>query len=224
MRYAELQRFRENLDWLGGIFVYLPRGSMLKVKAKQRKRAIRLSGMGKTLVPDLFQSSYPLPDLPALDMKLRRLSKKILEGSPINNKTFRKTWESWLVFYYPDKALQTALSQRHTTTTQYEHHLNMPFEEEDLTKQLRETSLMTIEMTFSVKFSDMEMEDLLSMCVEEFQKRIREISNKQRDAMKSSGFKNRAIGTGELDGYLDNGYELVSFYPKRDKAIVRIHA
>ncbi len=31
---------------------------------------------------------------PALDMKLRRLSKRILEGNPINNKTFRKTWES----------------------------------------------------------------------------------------------------------------------------------
>ena len=72
-RYAELQRFRENPDWLDGKFVYLSRGSMLKVKAKQRKRAIRLSDMGKTLVPDLFQSSFPLPELPALDMKLRRL-------------------------------------------------------------------------------------------------------------------------------------------------------
>ena len=92
MSYAELQRFRENPDWLDGKFVHLPRGSMLKVKAKQRERAIRLSDMGKTLVPDLFQSSYPLPELPAFDMKLRRLSKRILEGSPVNNKTFRKTW------------------------------------------------------------------------------------------------------------------------------------
>ena len=71
---------------------------------------------------------HPLPDLPALDMKLRRLSKRILEGVAINNKSFRKTWESWLVFYYPDKALQIALSQGHTTTTQYEHYLNIPFE------------------------------------------------------------------------------------------------
>ncbi len=131
MRYAELQRFRENPDWLDGKFVYLPRGSMLKVKAKQRERAIRLSDMGKTLIQDLFLAPHPLPELPALDMKLRRLSKKILEGSPINNKTFRKTWESWLVFYYPDKALQIALSQGHTTTTQYEHYLNIPFEDDD---------------------------------------------------------------------------------------------
>ena len=121
MRYAELCRFRENPDRLDGKFVYLPRGSMLKVKAKQRERAIRLSYMGKTLVPELFQASYRLPELPAPDMKMRRLSKRILEGSPANNKTFRKTWESWLVFYYPDKALQIALSQGHTTVTQYEH-------------------------------------------------------------------------------------------------------
>ena len=131
MRYAELQRFRENPEWLDGKFIYLPRGSMLKVKAKQKERAIRLSDMGKTLIKDLFQTPYPMPALPAFDMKLRRLSKRALEGPPINNKTFRKTWESWLVFYYPDKALQIALSQGHTTTTQYEHYLNIPFDEDD---------------------------------------------------------------------------------------------
>ena len=131
MRYAELQRFRMNPDWLDGKFIYLPRGSMLKVKAKQKERAIRLSDMGKTLITDFFQSSLPLPDLPAFDMKVMRLSRKVLEGNPVNNKTFRKTWESWLVFYYPDKSLQIALSQGHTTVTQYEHYLNMPFDEED---------------------------------------------------------------------------------------------
>ena len=111
MRYAELQRLRKHPEWLDGKFVYLPRGSMLKVEAKQRERAIRLSDMGKTLLPDLFQVPYPLPELPALDIKLRRLSIRILDGNPVNNKTFRKTWESWLVFYYSDKALQIALSQ-----------------------------------------------------------------------------------------------------------------
>ncbi len=131
MRYAELQRFRENPDWLDGRFVHLPRGSMMKVKAKQKERAIRLSDIGKTLISDLFQAPHPLPELPAFDMKLRRISKRILEGTPVNNKTFRKTWESWLVFYYPDKSLQIALSQGHTTVTQYEHYVNIPFEEED---------------------------------------------------------------------------------------------
>ena len=61
---------------------------MLKVKAKQRERAIRLSNMGKTLIADLFQSPLPLPDLPAFDMKLMQLYRKTLEGNPVNNKTF----------------------------------------------------------------------------------------------------------------------------------------
>ena len=78
MRSAELQRFRENPDWLDGIFIYLPRGSMMKVKAKQKERAIRLSDIAKTLISDIFQASHPLPELPAFDTKLRRLSKRIL--------------------------------------------------------------------------------------------------------------------------------------------------
>ena len=62
----------------------------------------------------------------------------------------------------------------------------------------------------------------VAMDTEDFQARIREISDKQRESMKSNGFKNRTISTKELDDYLDSGYELVSFYPKGDKAIVRI--
>jgi integrase len=122
MRYAELQRLRENPDWLDGKFIFLPRGSMLKVKAKQSKRTIGSSDVWKTLMPDLFQCPRPLPELSALDMELRRLSKRILERAPVNNETFRKTLESWLVFYYPDKSLQIALSQGHTTTTRYKHY------------------------------------------------------------------------------------------------------
>ncbi|MEM0135317.1 MAG: hypothetical protein QXU18_08860 [Thermoplasmatales archaeon] len=96
--------------------------------------------------------------------------------------------------------------------------------EDDLAKQLRKTSLMTIEMALGIKFSDREREELIAMNNEDFQKRIRDISDKQRESMKSNGFKNRTISTRELDEYLDKGYELVSFYPKGDKAIVRIHA
>ncbi|MHB1813012.1 MAG: hypothetical protein ACYCPR_11495 [Thermoplasmataceae archaeon] len=96
------------------------------MKAKQRERAVRLSDMGKTLIQDLFLASHPLPELPALDMKLRRLSKRTLKGPPVNNKTFRNTWESWLVFYYPDKALQIALNQGRTTTTLCGHYLKRP--------------------------------------------------------------------------------------------------
>ena len=59
MRYAELRRFKENPDWMNGKFIYLPMETMMKVKAKQRELAIRLSDTGKTLIKDLSQVSYP---------------------------------------------------------------------------------------------------------------------------------------------------------------------
>ena len=131
MRYAELCRFRDNPEWLDGRFIHLPKGSMLKVKAKQRERDIRLSDMGTTLVPDVFLIPIPFQDLANFDRAIKRISVKMFEGHPISDKTFRKTWESWLVYYYPDKALNIALSQGHTTTTQYEHYLGIPFEERE---------------------------------------------------------------------------------------------
>ena len=35
------------------------------------------------------------------------------------------------MFYYPYKALEIALSQGHSTATQYQHYVNIPFEEYD---------------------------------------------------------------------------------------------
>jgi integrase len=64
-------------------------------------------------------------------MKIRRLSRRTVEGSPINNTTFRKTWESWLLFSYPDKAMEIALSQGHTELTQLRHYANLPFLDKD---------------------------------------------------------------------------------------------
>lgn len=136
MRYAELSRFRENLSWFDGKFIHVPKGAMLKRMARQRERDIHLSDMGTTLVPDLFQVQTPLPSLPSFDMSLRRLSRRVLEGHPVNNKSFRKTWESWLVFYYPSRAIDIALSQGHTTATQYAYYVNTPFTEDDR-KQMR---------------------------------------------------------------------------------------
>ncbi|GAH15823.1 unnamed protein product, partial [marine sediment metagenome] len=46
-------------------------------------------------------------------------------------KTTRKTWESWLMFFYPQRAMEIALSQGHTTVTSLQHYLGMPFTEVD---------------------------------------------------------------------------------------------
>lgn len=46
-------------------------------------------------------------------------------------KTLRKTWESWLVFCYPERLPQILLNQGHTAITSIAHYLNMPFLPED---------------------------------------------------------------------------------------------
>lgn len=98
---------------------------MLKGNVKHRERVLRLSDMGKTMLSHLLQVPHSLPELPAIEMKLRRFSKRILRSAPISNKYFRNPWKSWLLFYYPDMSLQIALSQEHITITQCEHYLNI---------------------------------------------------------------------------------------------------
>ena len=46
-------------------------------------------------------------------------------------KSFRKTWESWLVSYYPDKLPYIFLSHGHNELTSLKHYLNLPFTKED---------------------------------------------------------------------------------------------
>jgi len=53
----------------------------------------------------------------------------LIEG--LSAKSFRKTWESWLLFSFPDKAMEIALSQGHTELTQLRHYANLPFLDKD---------------------------------------------------------------------------------------------
>jgi integrase len=46
-------------------------------------------------------------------------------------KTFRKTWESWLLITYPHRSLEIALSQGHTQLTQLNYYANLPFTDQD---------------------------------------------------------------------------------------------
>ena len=95
--------------------------------------------------------------------------------------------------------------------------------DEDLAKKLMNDRLLTIELALGVKFTDEEKEDLMSMSDEDFQKRIREIADRQRKSLKSNSVRHKEISTRNLASYLDRGYELVSFYPKGDRAIVKGH-
>lgn len=126
MRYEELLRFRQHREWFDGQFVHLPAGlGEKKALRVDPERWIRLSYRGREAIESLFD--VQLPSLQSLDQYI-----KYNVGIPhFSVKSFRKTYESWLVYYYAGKEVHIAQSQGHDTFTQFRHYLNLPFTEED---------------------------------------------------------------------------------------------
>jgi len=133
IRYVEAQRFQQNPEWLTEKkgFIHIPEFAMRKKKRKQLDRWIRLNHLG-FLTAQRFVKTKPLPSLPGWNDLMKNWGRKAgLEKKNLSAKTTRKTWESWLVFYFQESVMLIALSQGHTTVVSLKHYLNMPFTEED---------------------------------------------------------------------------------------------
>ena len=131
-RYKECQNIQNNPRWFDGNFIHLPSEAQKKVKRRQVERWIRLSSMGKTILPYFFENKKLLPSIQAWDSSLLNWGRKGgLDVVGISARTFRKTYESWLIFYYPEATNLVYLSQGHTTLTSLQHYINLPFIEED---------------------------------------------------------------------------------------------
>ncbi len=127
MRYEELVRFRQHPEWFDGSFIHLPpETGQKKVKRQSPERWVRLSIAGKAMIKSLFDIS--LPSVESADQYIH-YTFPLIEHFSV--KSFRKTWESWLVFYYPGKEILIAESQGHTSVIQFKHYLNMPFTDKD---------------------------------------------------------------------------------------------
>jgi integrase len=126
LRYEEAVRLRHNPDWFDGNFIHLPEWAQQKARRKQRERWVRLSIPGKYVMREFF--SITVPSRIAFD-KWLAYNFPLIEG--LSAKSFRKTWESWLLFSFPDKAMEIALSQGHTELTQLRHYANLPFLDKD---------------------------------------------------------------------------------------------
>ena len=132
MRYVEAKRFQIHTDWFDGDFINLPNSAMLKQKAKMRERSIRLNNLGRTLMPLFLNLERGLPSRVSWREDLRRWASNVgLKPDGLCAKTSRKTWESWLMYYYPERRLEIVLNQGHTDATSIKHYLNMPFTNED---------------------------------------------------------------------------------------------
>ena len=132
MRYIELQRFQKYPSWWDGDFVHLPQEASRKKKRKQRERWVRLNNQGKMIVQYFTNLKRPLPSYQSWNENLKCWCRRAgLDPKGMSVKATRKTWESWLMFYYPQRSMEIAQSQGHTTTTSLQHYMNSPFTESD---------------------------------------------------------------------------------------------
>ena len=132
MRYIELQRFQDYPGWFTGEFIHLPKIADRKVHRTQPERWVRLNQQGRMIIEYFLQLDDKLPAYQNWRDNMRRWA-EIAGISPdgMGAKTTRKTWESWLMFYYPGYMADITLSQGHDTITSIQHYLNMPFTEVD---------------------------------------------------------------------------------------------
>lgn len=140
MRWRELIRFKDHPEWLStdSNTIHLPDSANLKEKCKQSERWIRLTRWGKDTVQTFLLNDFTMPSRQAMSENLKRWGNKAdLDTNGLCLKTFRKTWESWLVSIYPEKLPHIFLSQGHTEMTALKHYLNLPFNSEDK-KQIEE--------------------------------------------------------------------------------------
>lgn len=133
MRYIEMQRFQNYPSWFDGDFVHLPH--LLAERKKMRtqpERWVRLNQQGKMAIEYFSRMKEKLPAYQGWNMNLKRWARDAgLSPEGMGCKTTRKTWESWLMFYYPQQMAAITLSQGHDTVTSVQHYLNMPFTESD---------------------------------------------------------------------------------------------
>lgn len=150
MRYVELKRFQKHPSWFDGNFINLPKDAVHKHKRVQLERSIRLNPIGRMAVEHFIQVKRPIPSYQSwssnlacwsyhanltnsekLNKKIQNSHKTLYRCPHMSVKTTRKSWESWLVFYYPERLTEITLSQGHNVITAVQHYLNMPFTEHD---------------------------------------------------------------------------------------------
>ena len=134
LRYVEAQRLQEKPDWFDGRFLFLPRDANRKERRKQPERWVRLSDLGRQTVGKFF-SQERLPSWQVWGRWMKDWGREAgLDPIGLCAKTTRKTWESWLTFFYREKSsawVMITTSQGHTSATSISHYLNTPFTKED---------------------------------------------------------------------------------------------
>ncbi len=132
-RYSELQAFQKHLGWFDAKnnAIVLP----ATYTKTGRDRTVHLIPAFSKVLSQYIREFKTL-DFPRIDTMNENLKRwwyfcavncdpNMFCGWYPSNKTFRKTWESWLIFAGYDFE-KVALSQGHGTLVQYKHYTQMP--------------------------------------------------------------------------------------------------
>ena len=87
---------------------------------------------------------------------------------------------------------------------------------------MRETAIMILETAYGTKLSEKEKEALMDLDINDLQDKLREIFRDKKADILNNGNRHKTIPEGELESYLNRGWELVQIYPRGDKAVVRL--
>ena len=96
------------------------------------ERWVRLNPLGREVVRNFLDLEKPLPSRHIWTQNLKRWAEGAgMDPKGLSAKTTRKTWESWLVHYYPGMIMHILNSQGHNAFTALNHYINTPFGAED---------------------------------------------------------------------------------------------
>ena len=134
IRYVEANRLLEKPRMFepGNNRIHFDSYAIRKKKIDMKERYVILSPVAKRIIESFIDAGKELPGYDVWRDDLKRWAKNA--GIPPNRlgpKTTRKTWESWLVTYYPHFTNHIFLSQGHNTLTALVHYVTLPFNEKD---------------------------------------------------------------------------------------------
>jgi len=133
-RYIELKRLLEKPQMFEpvNLRIHLDSYAIRKAKIKLKERYVVLSPVGKRVIESFIESIESLTEYKTWTENLQRWAKFAgISPDRLGPKTTRKTWESWLVTYYPHLTNHIFLSQGHNAMVALKHYVTLPFNKDD---------------------------------------------------------------------------------------------
>ena len=94
-------------------------------------------------------------------------------------------------------------------------------QKEDLSKKLREYTIMMFETTFNTSLKKEKKEELYKLSLEEFQEDLKRIAKEKKPELTNKGNRQQIIFLTDIEKYINEGWEYVTTLPD-GKAIIKI--